>query len=462
MTNISQNRPARAAGFPSEFTFGCATAAYQVEGAAAKDGRKPSVWDTFSHEPGRIVQDHNGDVSVDQYGRYKEDVQLMKWLGLGAYRFSLSWSRILPEGRGRVNEAGMDYYSRLVDELLANGIEPWVTLFHWDLPQALEDAYGGWRGRQIAEDFAEYAGLVAERLSDRVKNFFTINEFVCFVDKGYGMGGQPMCFAPGVKLSAKELNQTKHNALLAHGRAVQALRAHGRQRLNIGLAENSEICCPLTETEGDIAAARKAFREENGGYITPIMEGAYPASYLERWGTDAPVFTDEEMKVISEPLDFVGMNMYAPVLVREAENAQGYERVNVAEAHPRFGMPWLVFGPQITYWAPRFAKELWDVKAFYITENGCAADDHLERNGEVLDTGRVSYLREHFQQAQRAVEEGWPLKGYFVWSLMDNFEWCCGYTKRFGIVYVNYSTLERTPKLSAHWYRKLIAKRAVV
>ena len=244
--------------FPKDFVFGTATASYQVEGAVSEDGRGPSIWDTFSHLPGRIIHDQNADVAVDQYHRYEEDVASMKWMGLGAYRFSISWSRVLPEGRGRVNEKGFDYYDRLVDELLENGIQPWPTLFHWDLPQALEDAYGGWRGRQIIDDFADYAALVAERLSDRVKNFFTVNEFYCFIDKGYGMGEVFDAFAPGVKISRKELNQTRHNALIAHGRAVQALRAHARQPLNIGVADLCNIACPVMETEENIVAARAA------------------------------------------------------------------------------------------------------------------------------------------------------------------------------------------------------------
>lgn len=386
----------------------------------------------------------------------------MKWMGLGAYRFSISWPRVLPSGSGTVNAKGLDYYSRLVDELLSQGIEPWATLFHWDLPQGLEDAYGGWRGKRIADDFADYAALIAEKLSDRVKNFFTINEFFCFIEKGYSLGDVFDSFAPGVKVSRKELNQTRHHALLAHGKAVQALRANARQPIRIGIAENAGICCPVTETEENIAAARKAFREENAHYITAVMEGKYLDRYLKEQGSDAPVFTEEEMKIIGTPMDFLGMNMYTPTLVRHADNANGYEIVPFSESHPTYHMPWLKYGPQITYWAPRFSKELWNVSAFYITENGCAADDRPNLKGEVLDTDRVAYLRAHFTQAARATAEGWPLAGYFVWSLLDNFEWAYGYTRRFGIIYVNYSTLERTPKLSAHWYRDVIRERRVL
>lgn len=448
--------------FPKDFLFGAATAAYQVEGAAREDGRGLSIWDTFCLQPGRILNDDTGDVSIDQYHRYKEDVQILKKLGVGAYRFSVSWPRVLPEGRGRVNQAGLDYYDRLVDELLANGIQPWLTLFHWDLPQALEDAYGGWRSPKVADDFAAYAGIISERLSDRVTNFFTMNEFGCFVDKGYGEGQITDSFAPGIKIPRQELAQASHNALLAHGKAVLALRSKARQPIQIGLAENGAFTCPVIESPAHIEAARKAFGELNGKYLTAIMEGAYRPYYLEKLGADAPRFTDEEMKIISTPLDFVGMNMYSPHLIRAADNKDGFESVPISRSHPRFTMPWLHLGPQITYWTPRFAKELWNVKAFYITENGCAADDGPNYNGEILDTDRVVYLRTHFQSAARAVAEGWPLKGYFVWSAFDNFEWACGYSRRFGMVYVNYKTQKRTPKLSYEWYQETIRNRTVV
>jgi len=448
--------------FPEDFLFGAATAAYQVEGAAREDGRGPSIWDTFCQKPGRIRDDDTGDVSIDQYHRYKEDVQILKTLGVQMYRFSVSWPRVLPEGRGRVNQAGLDYYDRLVDELLANGIQPWVTLFHWDLPQALEDAYGGWRNPQISDDFAAYAGIISERLSDRVKNFFTVNEFACFIESGYGNGGNPGCFAPGLRISKKELAQASHNALLAHGKAVLALRSKARQPIQVGLAENAQSTCPIIETPENIKAARKAFGEINAKYLTTIMEGAYRPSYLEKLGLDAPHFTDEEMKIIASPLDFLGMNMYFSYLIRAADNKDGFDTIPVTASHPRFMMPWLHLGPQITYWAPRFAREVWNVKAFYITENGCASEDVPNFQGEILDTDRIVYLRSHFENAARAVAEGWPLKGYFIWSAFDNFEWACGYSRRFGLVYVNYKTQKRTPKLSYRWYQEVIRNRTVV
>lgn len=443
--------------FPEDFAFGCATAAFQVEGAATTDGRGPSIWDEFCKQPGRILSDHNGDVSVDQYHRYESDVELMKELGLHMYRFSISWSRVLPEGEGRVNEAGFDYYNRLVDCLLEHGVQPWVTLFHWDLPQALETRYGGWQSAETARRFGDYAALVAQRLSDRVKHFFTINEFLCFTDKGYFMGEEFDAFAPGLKLSKKGRNQVRHNALLAHGLGVKALRENAKGPIQVGLAENATIVCPVLETGENITAARKAFREVNGAFLTAVLEGAYPDSYLREEGADAPEFTAEEMKLIGAPLDFVGLNMYNPMLVRaDANDPKGWSGVPLSDSHPTMVMSWLSFWPEITYWGPRFLKELWGVESVYITENGCAAKDKLNLKGEVLDTDRVLYLRQHFKQASRAAAEGWPLKGYFVWSMLDNFEWAHGYDRRFGIVYVNYTTLERTPKLSARFLQETI------
>lgn len=444
--------------FPSDFLWGTATASYQVEGAANVDGRGPSVWDTFSHTPGRVAMDGNGDISCDQYHRYKDDVQLMKWLGVKAYRFSISWPRVFPEGAGRINEKGLDYYRRLADELLANGIQPWATLFHWDLPQAVEDKFGGWTSPETSRLFADYAACIARRLGDRIDHFFTINEFICFTDLAYISN----VFAPGKSLPPARAAQIRHNGLLGHGLAVQALRANAPRPIQVGLAENALVCVPVLETEEHIRAARKAMRLVNAHYLTAVLEGAYPAEYLAEQGPNAPRFTPGEMKTIASPLDFVGLNMYAPTYVRAAGNERGYEIVPHPETAPRMHMPWLYLGPTIAYWGPRWAKEIWGVKSVVITENGCASEDKVAPDKEVYDTDRVMYLRSHLNEAARAVAEGWPLKGYFLWSLMDNFEWCMGYTRRFGIVYVNYATLERIPKLSAKFYRETIRNGVVV
>lgn len=444
--------------FPSDFLWGCATSSYQVEGAVKEDGRGLSVWDVYSHRTGAILNDDNGDRASGQYHRYEEDVSLMASMGVRAYRFSIAWSRVLPEGRGRPNERGLDYYDRLVDALLAKGIQPWVTLFHWDTPQALEDRYGGWCSREIVGDFGEFAALMGKRLSDRVKNFFTINEFMNFTDRAYHLG----TFAPGRRESRGVRNQVRHHALLAHGAAVEALRAHCPPEVRVGIAQDAPICVPVFETEAHIAAARQALRMESAQFLTPVLEGAYPEEYLADEGPDAPVVEPGDLERISRPLDFVGINTYAPTYVRAAENARGFEIIPMPAAYPTMDWEWLHVGPQIIYWAARHLKEVWNVNSMYITENGCACRDQLTEDGEVLDTDRVMYLRNHFIAAQRAVSEGYPLHGYFVWSLLDNFEWKHGYSKRFGLIYVNYASLDRTPKLSAHFYREVIRHGKVV
>src|SRR5579872_6141188 len=358
--------------FPEDFTWGVATAAYQVEGAAAEDGRTPSVWDTFSHRPGAVVMNQNGDRAVDQYHLYKEDVALIKRLGIKAYRFSTSWSRVVPSGRGSINEKGLDYYERLVDELLDAGVQPWLTLFHWDLPQWAEDQYRGWESKQCASDFADYAGVICKRLGDRLSGVFTINEFFCFLDKGYTHTGE--VFAPGKVVTKKVLNQARHHAVYGHGLAAQAVRANCKVR--VGLAENLPNVVPVMETKEDIGAAREALRELTGMFLTPIFEGKYHPAYLEKEKADAPVFTDAEMKAINTPLDFLGINLYAPTYVRHDPSApRGWVEVSCGEGYPKMHMPWLNIGPSILYWGPRLCAENWNPREIYITENGCAYPD---------------------------------------------------------------------------------------
>lgn len=444
--------------FPDSFLWGCATASYQVEGAAREDGRRPSVWDTYARQPGRVAMGHTGDVAVDQYHRYKEDVQLLRNLGVKAYRFSVAWPRVFPEGSGQPNPKGIAYYERLVDALLAAGIEPYVTLFHWDLPQALEDRVGGWRSRETSKLFAEYAGYVAARLSDRVSHFFTINEFSCFTDEGYGSGTK----APGLKLPAGQLNQVRHCAVLAHGLGLQAIRAAARRPVRVGIAENPTICVPVLEIEPHITATLRAMRELNAPFLTAVLEGRYTPAYLESGGKDAPEFSAEDMKIIGGRMDFVGLNCYAPTYIRSDSGPSGFAVVPHPASYPHMASGWIYFGPQILYWAPRHLKEIWGVNNVMITENGCSADDPIAADGHVYDTDRVMYLREHLVQAHRAASEGWPLTGYFLWSLMDNFEWADGYTKRFGIYHVDFETQERTPKLSAGFYREVIARNSLI
>ena len=444
--------------FPKGFLWGSATASYQVEGAVNEDGRGPSIWDTFSHTPGKVVENATGDVADDHYHRYKEDVQLMKSLGVKSYRFSLSWPRVFPSGDGAPNPKGLDFYNRLVDELLANNIQPFATLYHWDLPQALQDRGGGWESRDTSKAFGDYAGYVAERLSDRVKHFFTINEFGAFVELGYRIG----IHAPGLKLPPGRFNQTRHHAVLGHGFAVQAIRAKAKSGTKVGLAENMTICVPVIETSQNIDAATRAARELNAQYMTVIQEGKYTDAYLASAAADAPKFTPEDLKIISSPLDFVGINIYTPTYIRADSSPLGFTVVPAPKSYPHMASWWLNIGPEALYWGPRHVAKIWNVKEIYITENGCSSSDIPAADGTVYDTDRVMYLRNYLSQLQRATSDGIPVRGYFLWSLMDNFEWADGYTNRFGLHYVDYATQKRTPKLSASFYREVIARNAVV
>lgn len=451
---FAQATSPRVLQFPAKFLWGCATAAYQIEGAVHEDGRKPSIWDTFSHTPGKTFQGETGDIADDSYHLYKEDVKLLKSLGVGAYRFSISWSRIFPDGKGQPNEKGVAYYQRVVDELLKNEIAPYVTLFHWDLPQALP---GGWQSRDTATAFADYAGYVSKQFSDRVRHFFTINEFVNFTDAGYKTGE----FAPGLKLPDAQANQIRHHGVLAHGLAVQAIRANAKAGTQIGLAEDPTVYVPVVETGEHIEAAKRATREENAPFLTAVMEGRYTDGYLQREGANAPHVEPGDMKIIGSPLDFVGLNVYTPEYVRADASSAGYVAEPRPSSFPRMASPWLFIGPEVIYWAVRNVSEIWRPKTLYITENGCSADDVIAADGRVEDTDRVMYLRNHLTHLHRAASEGYPVKGYFLWSLLDNFEWANGYSKRFGIHYVDFKTQVRTPKLSAEWYRQVIAHNAV-
>ncbi len=448
---VQQNNNART--FPEGFLWGSATASYQVEGAVKEDGRKPTIWDTFSHTPGKTVDGATGDVADDHYHRYKDDIQLMKNLGVKSYRFSIAWSRVFPDGTGAPNPKGLDFYNKLVDELLKNDIQPFATLYHWDLPQILQDKYGGWEGRETSEAFGKYAGYVAGKLSDRVKHFFTTNEFGAFVELGYRIG----IHAPGIKLPTARFNQTRHHAVLGHGLAVQAIRANAKPGTKVGLAENIITGVPVIENAEHIKAATEATRQLNAQYMTVIQEGKYTDLYLKNAGKDAPKFTDADLKIISGPLDFVGINIYQPTFVRADDSAQGFAVVPNPPSYPHMLSPWLFAGPEVLYWGPRHVNKIWGAKEIYITENGCSSSDVPAADGKVYDTDRVMFLRNYLSQLQRATADGIPVKGYFLWSLMDNFEWADGYTNRFGLHYVDYKTQKRTPKLSADFYKQVIA-----
>jgi len=451
------DQPRAKSDFPKGFRWGTATSAYQIEGAVQEDGRGPSIWDTFCRLPGKIRDGSNGDVADDHYHLYKEDVALMKALGASTYRFSIAWPRLFPEGRGMPNPKGLAFYDRLVDELLQAGVEPFATLYHWDLPQALQDR-GGWESRDTAQALADYAGYVAAKLGDRVGHFFTLNEIKTFVELGYGAG----VFAPGLTLPKGRLNQVRHHAVLAHGLAVQAVRAHGRPGLKVGMAEDITAALSDLDTLKNIRAAELATRELNAPYLTVMLEGRYTDAYLAAAGADAPRFTANDLKVISTPVDFVGINVYAPgAYVRASDAPSGFTTIPLPVSYPHMQSSWLKFGPSTLYWAPRQVANLWKPKEIYITENGTSSADRPGPDGAVYDLDRVMFLREYLGNLRRATSEGVPVRGYFLWSLLDNFEWNEGYSSRFGIVNVDYKTQKRTPKLSAAFYRKVVADNAL-
>jgi beta-glucosidase len=452
--------------FPSDFAWGAATAAYQIEGAVSADGRKSSVWDTFSAIPGRVLNGDTGAVACDHYHRYKEDVQLMANLGIKHYRFSLSWPRILPDGRGKVNQAGIDFYQRLVDCLLEHGITPHATLFHWDSPQTLDTLYSSWLSREMAKDFADYATVAVSHLGDRIRHWMTINEIYCFTHIGYGVEHVPQ-HAPGTVVnSLKEVWQTSHHALLAHGLACQAIRAASPIPCSVALVDNFVPTVPIAETPEHIAAAQKAFHafETNGGIVEPALTGAYSPALLEQLGENAPNIQDGDLEIIHQPLDAFGFNNYFGVYVQAIDREPGYEILEFPKSYPKMHMPWLFFSPDSTYWGVRHISETLGQPNLpvYITENGCAAEDVVNAKGEVIDSDRVLFLRQYLRAAQRATSEGYPLKGYFVWSLLDNFEWSWGYDRRFGITYVDYATQQRILKASAKWYSECIRQNRVV
>lgn len=445
--------------FRKDFVWGAATAAYQIEGAAYEDGKGVNIWDVFSKEPGKTFDGHHGDVACDHYHRYLEDIAIMKELGIPAYRFSVSWARILPEGTGRINEAGLAFYDHLVDALLENGITPYMTLYHWDLPYALY-LKGGWMNPESSEWFYEYAKILGEHFSDRVTHFFTINEPQCVVGLGYVAG----VHAPGLKVGHREYFQTWHNVLMAHGRAVQALRETAKQPVQVGIAPCGGIYYPETDSPEDIEAARRAMFSMPGGEFSnatwdlafcgdPIYLGHYPEDVLSKYGQWFPKITEEDMKIISEPTDFHGQNIYNGVMVRADENGNPI-RVGRAPGYGKTALNWPIT-PECLYWGPKFIYERYK-KPFYITENGLACHDVVSLDGKVHDPNRTDFLHRYIREYQRAAADGADLAGYFQWSLLDNYEWHSGYAERFGMVFVDYKTQKRTIKDSGYFYRDLI------
>lgn len=452
MSNLDYSCP-----FPSDFVWGVATAAPQIEGAAFTDGKGESIWDRYARIPGKV---HNGDtldLACDHYNRFDEDFALMRSLGVKNYRLSIAWPRIYPQGDGPLNQAGLDFYNRLFDSMIAHGITPWVTLFHWDLPQALEDR-GGWTARVTVDAFGRYADTVVKAFGDRVKNWITLNEIRCFTVLAYSPAGAK---APGRRESQAVINQTYHHALVCHGHGVRAVRAHGGAGARVGLTDNSDLCVPVTETPRDIAAARDWFVRHNLHLLDPIYRGAYAPEYLERCGADAPKVEAGDFALIGLPTDFLGLNIYTATYVRAGADGRP-QSMKLPHNYPRADSPWLNLVPQCMYWGPRFVHEVYGVKAIYITENGCGYDEEPVVDGEVIDLHRRDFLRNHLRELHRAISDGVPLRGYFLWSFMDNYEWEDGYTRRFGIVHVDFATQKRTPKLSARYYSAIMEANRLV
>ena len=444
--------------FPENFLFGAATSSLQIEGSPNADGAGITTWQSATRQPGIIRDGSNIEIACNHYKCFRDDIKLLKELGVQAYRFSINWARIFPDGSGRYNPAGMDFYKQLCEELLRQGIKPFVTLHHWELPQRLEDEFGGWRSKETARYFGDYVFKVAGELRGLVKNYFTVNEISNFTDACYNTAGG--YFPPMVKCSLKEERQAVHNALLGHGLAVRALRENGGSGLEIGLAENPDVFIPAIETSENINAALQAFRMANAARLTAVCEGAYPAEYLEKLKENAPDFTDEEMALIHAPLDCIGLNIYVGSYV-VADNADSYRVLPFPEGFPATQMAWGKVTPEALYWGVRAVNELWGVPKYYISENGCATLDKVV-DDEVYDTERVMFLRAYLQNLLRGNAEKINIAGYFAWSLFDNFEWREGYTKRFGIVRVDFETMKRTPKLSAKFYQNLIRTRELL
>ncbi|HEU5081133.1 MAG TPA: GH1 family beta-glucosidase [Opitutaceae bacterium] len=442
--------------FPRNFVWGVATAAPQIEGAAFEGGKGPSIWDTFSRQPGRVLNGDTLDAGCDHYHRYKEDVALMAKLGVKNYRLSLAWPRIFPQGRGAVNQPGIDFYNRLLDALLAKGITPWVTMFHWDLPQPLEDV-GGWRVRAVPDAFATYADTVVKAFGDRVKNWITVNEILCFTKLGYGVGSK----APGAREDDAVVNQTYHNALLAHGHGVRAVREHGGRGARVGLTDNPSVPVPVTATPEDIKAAQTAFIDDNIRVLDPVFKGRYSSKYLKAAGAAAPKFQKGDFDLISLPTDFLGLNLYTGCFVRAGKRGK-YEKLAFPTHYPRADSPWLNHLPQAMYWAPKHIADIYGKRPFYVTENGAGYDDAPPENGNVIDLHRREYVRNCLRELRDAIADGVPVKGYFLWSFMDNYEWEDGYQRRFGIVYNDFETQKRTPKLSAKWYATVMRENRLV
>ena len=441
--------------FPKDFLWGTATAAYQIEGAVNEGGRGETIWDRFSHTPGKVYQNQNGDLACDHYHRYREDIQLMKDIGLRSYRFSVAWSRIFPSGGGKINTPGLDFYRHLVDELLAAGIAPMITLYHWDLPQSLQDR-GGWANRDTVKYFVDYAATMFDKLADRVRLWITHNEpwVVAFIGHDDGV------HAPGIR-DRKTALQVSHNLLLSHARAAILFEEYRREGNQIGITLNLAPAYPDTDSPEDELAARYYDGYQNRWFLEPLFTGGYPEDMFEVYQKqyNAPTVEPEDLNAFrTSRIDFLGVNYYMRKIVRRPEKQEDL----FAEVRPDYQgvrfteMDWEIY-PDGLYKLLTRIQEDYDPPALYVTESGIACPDRIDADGRIQDDERIEYLRSHFSAAHRALQEGVKLKGYYVWSLIDNFEWAHGYSKRFGVVYVDYKSQARILKSSANWYREVIA-----
>ena len=431
----------------SEFIWGVATSSYQIEGAANEDGRGKSIWDTFCKVPGKVANFDNGDIACDHYHRFKEDLDLMKWMGVKAYRFSVAWPRVIPDGVGRVNEMGLDFYDRLIDSSLEREIAPWLTMYHWDLPEALQ-LRGGWNNREVVEWFGEYGEVLTSRFGDRVKNWMTLNEPLCSAWLGHLYGDM----APGIKDLQTALN-VSHNLLMSHGLACQVIRSNVSEA-NVGIVINVTPAVPATDSQVDSNAAQLADGFDNRWFLDPVFGRTYPADVIDALGA-SPEIHSGDMKLIAQDLDFLGVNFYFRQTVAADQNSKplpirSVNRENVKKT----AMNWEVHPQAFEEILLRISKE-YSPKAIYITENGSAWNDEVI-NGEIIDDERIDYLVRHLDAMRSARNQGAPILGYFAWSFLDNFEWAYGYEKRFGLIYVDYKTQTRTPKKSALFYRQLL------
>ena len=443
--------------FKKEFVWGTAAASYQIEGGWNADGKGLSIWDVFSHTPGKILENHTGDIACDHYHKFKEDVSLMKQLGIDAYRFSISWSRVFPNGNGEASKTGVKFYSDLIDELLKNGIEPYITLFHWDYPYELYRK-GGRLNDESVKWFADYAKFIVEQYSDRVKYFMTFNEPQGILGGGYAEG----ILAPGLKCGYRDLFQMCHNILKAHGAAVVAMRKVAKQDIKIGYAPTGKIAYPATDSLADIEAARKQTFACNlieramrslSWWIDPVFLGKYPEDGMEMYKEFLPVITEDDMKLISQPLDFHGQNIYDGIKVKADENGNPVI-VEQSVGHTKNAAQWPVT-PETLYWGPKFLYDRYKTP-FYITENGISTHDSVSLDGEVHDPNRIDFMHRNLINLEKAADDGVDVCGYFHWSLMDNMEWHKGYTERFGLIYVDFDEQRRIVKDSGKWYKEWI------